>query len=81
MLLGWLLPDVGTGESLAGLRRPRYRPRHGRPPLAVRGALSAASALGRARERYLGAGDDEGPHAVLLPDAAAGRAMDRAGLR
>jgi len=70
MLLGWLLPDAGALESMAGLRRPRYRPRHGRPPLAVRGALCAASAVSRARERYLGAGDDEGLPVRLLPDPA-----------
>jgi len=81
MLLGWLLPDASVEESSAGWRRPRYRPRHGRPPLAVRGALCAASAVGRARERYLGAGDDEGIPAMLLPDPASGRAMDQAGLR
>ena len=81
MLLGWLLPDAGYQELLGSWRRHGYRPRHGRPPLAVRGALSAGAAVGRARERYLGTADDEGLPAVLLPDPARGRRFDHADLR
>jgi hypothetical protein len=68
MLFGWLLPDASYQELADGWKRNAYRPRHGRPPLAVRGAQSAAAVVGRARERYLGMGDEEGRSAVLLAD-------------
>src|SRR5689334_20375781 len=58
-MLGWLLPDSSYQALIEGWDRQHYRPRHGRPPLVVRGASSAASAIGRARERYLGAPDEE----------------------
>lgn len=58
-MLGWLLPDASYQALIEGWDRQHYRPRHGRPPLVVRGASSAASVLGRARERYLGAAEEE----------------------
>src|SRR5258708_19837468 len=58
-MLGWLLADASYQALFEGWDRQHYRPRHGRPPLVVRGASSAASAIGRARERYLGAADEE----------------------
>jgi hypothetical protein len=59
MLLGWLLPDASYQVLFEGWDRQQYRPRHGKPPLVVRGAYSAAVAFGRARERYLGTIEDE----------------------
>ncbi len=59
MLLGWLLPDASHQVLFEGWGRQQYRPRHGRPPLVVRGAYSAAAAVGKARERYLGTVEDE----------------------
>ena len=59
-MLGWLLPDSTYQALLEGWDRQHYRPKHGRPPLVIRGASSAASAIGRARERYLGSADEEG---------------------
>lgn len=56
---GWLLPDASGQGMSEGWNRAAYRPRHGKPPLAVRTACSAATAIGRARERYLGAGTEE----------------------
>jgi hypothetical protein len=59
MLLSWLLPDASYQVLFEGWDRQQYRPRHGKPPLAVRGAYSAAAIMGRARERYLGTVEDE----------------------
>lgn len=59
MLLGWLLPDASHQVLFEGWDRQQYRPRHGKPPLVVRGAYSAAGAIGRARERYLGTVEEE----------------------
>jgi len=59
MLLGWLLPDAGHQVLFEGWDRQQYRPRHGKPPLVVRGAYTAAEAIGRARERYLGTVEEE----------------------
>lgn len=59
MRFGWLLPDASYQVLFEGWDRQQYRPRHGKPPLVVRGAYSAAVAVGRARERYLGATEDE----------------------
>jgi len=58
-MFGWLMPDATHQALFEGWDRQHYRPRHGRPPLVVRGAHSAASVIGRARERYLGAGEEE----------------------
>ena len=58
-MFGWLMPDGSHQALFEGWDRQHYRPRHGRPPLVVRGAYSAASVIGRARERYLGAGEEE----------------------
>jgi hypothetical protein len=59
-MFGWLLPDASHQVLFDGWDRQHYRPRHGRPPFMMRGAYSAASAFGRARERYLGDAEDEG---------------------
>jgi len=59
MLLGWLLPDASYQVLFEGWNRQQYRPRHGKPPLVVRGAHSAATAIGKARERYLGTVEEE----------------------
>jgi hypothetical protein len=58
-MFGWLMPDAAHQALFEGWDRQHYRPRHGRPPLVVRGAYSAANVIGRARERYLGAGEEE----------------------
>ena len=67
-MFGWLLPDVSHQVLFEGWDRQHYRPRHGKTPFMVRGAYSAVTAFGRARERYLGAADEEG----LAGAAAAG---------
>jgi hypothetical protein len=59
MLFSWLLPDASYQVLFEGWDRQQYRPKHGKPPLAVRGAYSAAAVIGRARERYLGTAEDE----------------------
>ena len=59
MLLGWLLPDASHQVLFEGWDRQQYRPRHGKPPLVVRGVYTAAAASGRARERYLGTVEEE----------------------
>jgi hypothetical protein len=58
-MFGWLMPDATHQALFEGWDRQHYRPRHGRPPLVVRGAHSAAIVIARARERYLGAGEEE----------------------
>jgi len=70
MLLGWLLPDAGYQEPSDGWSRTAYRPRHGKPPLPVRGLQAAAVAAERARLRYLGAADEDGLPAVRLAEPA-----------
>lgn len=74
MRFGWLLPDAGCQVLSDGWNRAAYRPRHGKPPLAVRSAYSAATAIGRARERYLGAGDDE--RGLRAADPPGARSID-----
>ena len=59
MRWGWLLPDASYQVLYDGWERQPYRPRHGRTPFVIRGAYSAAMAFSRARERYLGAGEDD----------------------
>ncbi|HEX9065675.1 MAG TPA: hypothetical protein VF843_11245 [Streptosporangiaceae bacterium] len=68
MRWGWLLPDASYQVLYDGWERQSYRPRHGKPPFVIRGAYSAAMAFSRARERYLGAADEE-----FLAGAAAGQ--------
>jgi len=70
MVLGWLLPDAGGQEISEQWSRTAYRPRHGRPPLTVRGLQAAGAAAGRARRRYLGAADEEGLPGVRLAEPA-----------
>ncbi len=60
MLLAWLLPDASQGVLKDGWTRPAYQPRHGRPPWPVRAVLALATASGAARERYLGAMEEDG---------------------
>ncbi len=60
MLLQRLLSDTsGQVLSDAWTRPVPYRPRHGRPPIAVRTARMATMALGHVRERHLGGGSKE----------------------
>lgn len=59
MLFSWLLPDASYQVLSEGWDRQQYRPRHGKPPLVVRGAYAAAAIIGRARERYLGIVEEE----------------------
>ena len=66
-MFGWLLPDATHQVLFEGWDRQQYRPRHGKAPIMVRGAHTAASAIERARVRYLGAAEEEG-----LAGAAAG---------
>lgn len=72
MRFGWLLPDASDQALSEGWRRDGYRPRHGKPPLTVRGALTAATVVARVRTRYLGGTDEDGTQAVLLGDAPRG---------
>ncbi len=59
MLQGWLLPDRSYLVLREGWDRPAYRPRHGRPPLVARAGQGLASAFLVARERYLGAAEED----------------------
>jgi hypothetical protein len=59
MRWGWLLPDASYEVLYDGWERQSHEPRHGRPPLVIRGVYSAAMAMMRARARYLGAVDEE----------------------
>ncbi|HXS63182.1 MAG TPA: hypothetical protein VN767_09910 [Streptosporangiaceae bacterium] len=52
-LLAWLLPDASCSEQPDGWTRRDYRPRHGKPPLAVRGWHAAAGIALAAQRRYL----------------------------
>ena len=76
MLLDWLLPDASHETQLDGWTRAGYRPRHGKPPVAIRGVQSAAIVLGRARQRYLGAADEDGVSGVLLAEPPRGPRID-----
>lgn len=60
MPLDWLLPDSSYLVLSEGWRRPPYLPRHGKPPLLMRLARSAAAAIGAVRERYLGTNGHDG---------------------
>ncbi len=77
MLLGWLLPDASYQVLFEDWGRNAYRPRHGRPPLPVRAVQAAGAAFDRARQRYLGASEEEGAAGVLLADPHRGRSIDR----
>ena len=74
MRFGWLLPNASYQALPEGWSRTAYRPRHGKPPLAVRSACSAATAVSRVRERYLGVADEEG--SILTADPAGARSID-----
>lgn len=73
MRFDWLLPNASYEMLSESWSRSAYRPRHGKPPLAVRSACSAAIAIGRARERYLDAGENEA--IVRGADAAGARSI------
>jgi hypothetical protein len=75
MRFGWLLPDASYEALSESWTRTAYRPRHGKPPLAVRSACTAAMAISRARERYLGAVDDVDV-SVRAADPAGARRID-----
>lgn len=72
MRFGWLLPDASYQALSDGWRRDGYRPRHGKPPLAVRGASTVATVAARVRTRYLGVAEEDGPATVLLGDSPRG---------
>jgi hypothetical protein len=76
MGLGWLLRDDSDQVLSDAWRRLAYHPRHGKRPLALRSVNTAATAIGWARERYLGAGDEDGLPAVLLADPSRARRID-----
>jgi hypothetical protein len=76
MGLGWLLRDASDQVLSDAWRRVAYRPRHGKMPLAVRSMATAAAAVGWARERYLGASDEDGLPGVLLADPPRVRRID-----
>ena len=59
MLLAWLLPDSSSTLLRDGWNRPAYRPRHCRPPLVVRACQALSVTLIDAREKYLGAGEED----------------------
>jgi hypothetical protein len=77
-MFGWLLPDASDQVLFEGWDRQHYRPRHGRPPLMVRGAYTAASAIERARVRYLGAAEEEGLAGAAAAASGTGRRPQRA---
>jgi hypothetical protein len=59
MLLAWLLPDSSETLLRDGWKRPVYRPRHCKPPLAVRACQTLSAALAVARDRYLDAAEED----------------------
>jgi len=59
-LLAWLLPDTSYIDQHEGWTRRDYRPRHGKPPTAVRGWRAAMAAARAAEERYLGGWEEGG---------------------
>jgi hypothetical protein len=83
-MFGWLLPDAAHQVLFEGWDRQHYRPRHGKPPIMVRGAHTAATAIGRARVRYLGTADEAGVAGTAgavgapVPQGATGRRPQRA---
>jgi hypothetical protein len=80
MGLGWLLPDASYQVLEEGWGRHTYRPRHGRAPLLVRTAYSAATALSRARGRYLGTVDDDVVAGAGAKAGSTGSAVSAAGI-
>lgn len=78
MRWGWLLPDASCEVLYDGWERQSYHPRHGKSPFVMRGAYSVAMALWRARERYLGAVEDE---SLAGAGAAAAGSRAAAGVR
>jgi hypothetical protein len=76
MGLGWLLRDDSDQVLSDAWRRLAYRPRHGKRPLALRSVNTAAAAIEWARERYMGAGDEDGLPGVLLADPPRARRID-----
>jgi hypothetical protein len=55
----WLLPESSYAVLREGWTKTAYRPRHGRPPLVVRAARTVTAAVLVARERYLGAAEED----------------------
>lgn len=72
-MFGWLLPDATHQVLFEGWDRQQYRPRHGKAPIMVRGAHTAASAIERARVRYLGAAEEEGLAGAAAAASGTGR--------
>jgi hypothetical protein len=58
-VLDWLLPDASYSEQREGWTRRDYRPRHGKPPLAVRGWRAAAGIALTVQHRYLDLPEEE----------------------
>lgn len=63
----WMLPDASYLVLFEGWNRPRYLPRHGKPPMLARMAGSAAALIGAARERCLGADGNDGLPSTAHP--------------
>lgn len=59
MIQAWLLPESSYAVLREGWTKAAYRPRHGRPPLVVRAAGTVSAAVMVARERYLGAAEED----------------------
>lgn len=59
MLQAWLLPDSSYAVLREGWTRSAYRPRHGKPPLAIRVGQAMTAMLAMARDRYLGAAEED----------------------
>jgi hypothetical protein len=59
MIQAWLLPESSYVLLREGWTRSGYRPRHSRPPLVVRIGRSLTAAVLMARERYLGAAEED----------------------
>jgi hypothetical protein len=59
MIQAWLLPESSYAVLHEGWNKAAYRPRHGKPPLVVRVARTVTAAVLVARERYLGAAEED----------------------
>jgi hypothetical protein len=59
MIQAWLLPESSYALLREGWTRSGYRPKHGRPPLVVRVGRTITAAVIMARERYLGAAEED----------------------
>jgi hypothetical protein len=58
-LLAWLLPEASYSEPREGWARRDYRPRHRKPPLALRGWHAASDLALAVQQRYLEMPEEE----------------------